>query len=925
MTRTAVLAALASATLVACSDQPSSTQDKALASSSFAVKVTSNPTIKVYPAQEPIQDQYIVVLKDGSASVSSIAAVQVNTAGGQLLRTYERALRGYALHVAQDGLQKLLADPQVKYIQQDGLVHLDTTQPNPPWGLDRIDHRVGVQDNLYTYNGTGAGVNVYVIDTGIRITHQELGGRAQVGHDSVGDGQNGNDCHGHGTHVSGTIGGTTYGVAKDVHLFAVRVLSCEGGGTLSGVIEGVDWVTANRVLPAVANMSLGGGASQALDDAVTASINSGVVYAVAAGNSNSDACLYSPARTPAALTVGALDQNDSRAYFSNWGTCVDVFAPGVGVVSAWNTSDTAINTISGTSMASPHVAGTAALYLGLHPDAPPAEVAAALVDHATPDQVANPGQGSPNLLLYEKWIGDTGGGDTTPPSVSLVAPAEGDTVTGDSVALSAGASDDVGVQGVIFYVDGVWAASTQSSDGAGVFTVTWASSTVSNGSHTVKARAYDAEGNVGQSAAVTITVDNPGTATWDPTFMTPLCAQGLPACDTTNLVIGRGPLGPEPNTPNTVYSQCWDGYGGSFHSDESIDRIRLHTLDGSPLAPGKTVQVDVTVWAFGDGQSDALDLFYAANAPSQDWAYLITLTPAGGGPQLLSAQFTVPESASNIEGVRANFRFGGIPAICDDGFYSDRDDVVFLVGEPKFPPTASFGYSCNGKSCDFTDFSTDPDSTIVSWSWSFDDGTSSSEQNPHHDFSLAGAHTVWLAVTDSQGLTGTTSQVIYLQGVPPVADFEASCGILSCTFTDTSSAPDSQIIYWGWSFGDEYYSSVQKPVHAYATAGTYWVNLFVFDSQGYYSSITKEITVQPIPVITLSAATSKIKGARTTDLTWSGATSSTVDLYRNGLLLANTPNDGAERTTVPVKGTYTYRVCQAGTQYCSNDVTVAFQ
>jgi len=924
MTRIAVVAALASATLVACSSEPStSTLDKALAKAPSALTVTSNPSVKLYPAKEPIKDQYIVVLKDGSTSVSSIASEQVTASGAQMMRTYEHALRGYAVRANADALGKLMVDPRVKYIQQDGVVHVDTVQPSPPWGLDRIDHRAGVQDQLYTYNATGAGVNVYVIDTGIRVTHQDFGGRAQVGHDSVGDGQDGIDCHGHGTHVSGTVGGTTYGVAKDVHLFAVRVLSCEGSGTLSGVIEGVDWVTANRVLPAVANMSLGGSAAQALDDAVAASVASGVVYAVAAGNSATDACYFSPARTPAAITVGAIDSTDSRAYFSNYGTCVDIFAPGVGVLSAWNTSDTATNTISGTSMASPHVAGSAALYLELHPAATAAEVATALTDHAGVDLVSNPGQGSPNLLLYEKWIGAPAGGDNTPPAISLLAPAEGDVVSGESVALSASASDDVGVQGVAFYVDGTFAASGV-GDGTGVYTATWSSVLAGNGPHTVKARAFDAEGNSGQSAVANITVNNPGGATWNPAYQVPMCEQGA-ACDTTGLVNGRSLLGPEPNTPNTVNGSCYDGYAGSYHTDESIDRVRVHTLDGSPMAPGKTVQVDVTVWAYADGSADALDIYYASNGPSQDWTYLTTLTPAGGGQQTLSAQFTLPESASNIEGVRAGFRFGGSPSTCDDGPFNDRDDLLFLVGDPKFPPAASYSYSCNGMSCAFTDTSNDPDSTIVSWGWSFGDGTFSYEQNPSHHFAYPGAYVVSLVVQDSQGLVGTTAQLLYVYGLPPTASFTASCGILSCSFTDTSTDPDGSIVYWTWSFGDNYYAAVKDPIHAYAAAGTYSVIMWVLDDQGYSSMTFQDVTVAPIPVITLSATTSKVKGSRTVDLTWSGATSSTVDLYRNGLQIGSTPNDGSERTTVGTKGTYTYRVCQASTQYCSNDVTVSFQ
>jgi aqualysin 1 len=919
-----VVVALAGAMLVACSDAPS-TQDKALASSTSAVTVTSNPSIRVYPAKEPIQDQYIVVLKEGGEKVGSIASAQVNAAGAQLMRTYEHALRGYSVRANADGLQKLMADPRVKYIQQDGVIHVETTQADPPWGLDRIDHRAGVQDQLYTYNATGAGVNVYVIDTGVRITHQDFGGRAQHGFDSVGDGQNGNDCHGHGTHVAGTAGGATYGVAKEVSLFAVRVLSCEGSGSLSGVIAGVDWVTANRVLPAVANMSLGGSGAQALDDAVTASVNSGVVYAVAGGNSSTDACFFSPARAPAAITVGASDSDDSRAYFSNYGTCLDIFAPGVGVLSAWNTNDTATNTISGTSMASPHVAGTAALYLSLHPQATPDEVATALTDHAAIDQLSNEGPGSPNLLLYERFIGDTGGGDTTPPTVSLLAPSDGDTVSGDFVELRATASDDVGVQGLKFYVDGT-SVGSGTDDGTGTYTVTWSSILAGNGSHTVKARAFDAEGNAGSSATVTIIVANAGGATWSSTYMVPMCEQS-DSCDTTGLVVGRGPLGPagaEPNNPNTVLGQCVDGYVGQYHVDESVERVRIHTLDGSPMAPGKQVQVDVTVWAYGDGQADSLDLFLAPNGPAQDWTLLTTLVPPGGDQQTLSYQFTLPESASNIVGVRAAFRFSGVPAVCDDGYFSDRDDLLFLVGAPKYPPAGGFSYECAGLSCSFTDTSADPDGNIVSWGWSFGDGTFSYEQNPSHHFAYPGVYIVSLVVQDDQGMVGTAAQMLYVTGLPPVASFEADCGIMSCTFTDTSTDPDGDLYFWGWTFGDGYYSTVQNPIHTFAVAGTYYVNMFVYDSQGYSSSITKAVTVEPVPNITLSGTASKPKGTRTVDLAWSGATSATVELYRNGLLLANTPNDGAERTTVDKNGTYTYRVCQAGTPYCSNAVTVTF-
>jgi subtilisin family serine protease len=258
-------------------------------------------------------------------------------------------------------------------------------------------------------------VRVYIIDTGIRTGHGEFGGRASSGFTSITDGLGTDDCHGHGTHVSGTVGGTVYGVAKGVSLIAVRVLDCGGSGTTAGVIAGVDWVTGNHVKPAVANMSLGGGASSTLDAAVSNSVTAGVTYAIAAGNSSADACNYSPARTPTAITVGATTSTDARASYSNYGTCLDLFGPGSSITSAWNTSNTATNTISGTSMATPHVAGVAALVLQGNPAWSPAQVAGELTSNASTGKVGSPGTGSPNLLLY------SGSGGGPPPPTSSIA------------------------------------------------------------------------------------------------------------------------------------------------------------------------------------------------------------------------------------------------------------------------------------------------------------------------------------------------------------------------------------------------------------------------------------------------------------------------------------------------------------------------
>jgi len=362
---------------------------------------------------------FVVGLKpDRSVTASGVDAAASALAaryGGTVGHVYRHALRGFSASMTEADAKRLAADPAVEFVQRDVVYTIDATQPNPPsWGLDRIDQRDRPLNASYSYPNTAGNVHAYIIDTGIRFTHIDFGGRASSGFDAV-DGGSADDCHGHGTHVAGTVGGSAYGVAKGVALVAVRVLDCGGSGTTAGVIAGVDWVTGNAVRPAVANMSLGGGPDAALDSAVRNSINSGVTYAIAAGNSNANACSFSPARTAEAITVGATTINDARASFSNFGTCLDIFAPGQDITSAWVTSDTATNTISGTSMASPHVAGAAALVLSANPGAGAAAVRDSLVNAASVNKVSSPGTGSPNRLLF------VDGGSPPPPPGTTIA------------------------------------------------------------------------------------------------------------------------------------------------------------------------------------------------------------------------------------------------------------------------------------------------------------------------------------------------------------------------------------------------------------------------------------------------------------------------------------------------------------------------
>ncbi|WP_034383583.1 S8 family peptidase [Deinococcus sp. YIM 77859] len=411
--------------LAACGQQMNAPADPAQASTpdrshrTAPLLGTGNP--------EALPGQYIVVLSEGAArselgaqdAGGLIRALNLDPQGVTVQHIYTQALSGFAARLSAQNLAQLQADPRVKYIEQDARVHATATQSGATWGLDRIDQRNLPLDGNYTYNTTASNVTAYIIDTGINTAHTAFGGRAVWGTNTTGDGNN-SDCQGHGTHVAGTVGSSTWGVAKGVKLVAVKVLGCDGSGTNSGVIAGINWALSNKTGPAVANMSLGGGASQAVDDAVNNAASKNLVMAVAAGNENQNACNVSPARAANAITVGSTTNTDARSSFSNYGSCVDLFAPGSNITSTWIGSTTATNTISGTSMATPHVAGAVALILANNPSYTTSQVTSALLNSATTGKVTSAGSGSPNRLLY------TGSGSTS----TTPAPGTSTTYTG---------------------------------------------------------------------------------------------------------------------------------------------------------------------------------------------------------------------------------------------------------------------------------------------------------------------------------------------------------------------------------------------------------------------------------------------------------------------------------------------------------------
>jgi subtilisin family serine protease len=470
----------------------------AVSSLAFALTACQDPngpdkseltTARVMPtapsaAKNAIADEYIVVFKDNVDDVDGRAKGLANAHGGNVKATYRTALKGFSAHMSAAAAAALANEPDVASVEQDQVFEVASTQTGASWGLDRIDQATLPLDGSFTYPTTGAGVNVYIIDSGIRHTHVEFGGRVVPAYSSIADGYGADGCHWHGTHVAGIVGGTTYGVAKGATLYSVRAFDCSGLGTSTSIISAIDWVTQNHRTPSVANLSISGDLSSTVNQAVANSINAGVLYVVAAGNNvGASACNYSPASVSAALTVAAIGGQDTQGSYSNGGTCVDLYAPGTQIYSATNVSDTDVALYSGTSQASAFAAGAAALYLQANPSASPAQVHDALVSAATVGVVNGVTGGAPNRLLRVTTSGGSGGTGGTqpppPPPPGNVAPTAKLSVSCSRLNCTfdgSASTDDAGIASYAWsFGDGATASGSKASHGysaAGTYTVT---------------------------------------------------------------------------------------------------------------------------------------------------------------------------------------------------------------------------------------------------------------------------------------------------------------------------------------------------------------------------------------------------------------------------------------------------------------------
>ena len=665
-------------------------------------------------------------------------------------------------------------------------------------------------DNSFTYNATGAGVTFYSVDTGVRSTHTDFGGRVSGGFTSIFDGLGTEDCHGHGTHTTSTAAGITYGIAKAMSIVPVRVLDCGGTGFTSGVIAGVDWIRNNATFPAVANMSLGGGFSPSLDAAVANAVGAGITFSVSAGNSNGNACFQSPAREPSALTVGSTTISDQRSGFSNFGTCLDLFAPGSSITAAWATSDNATNTISGTSMAAPHVAGVAGQYLELNPGATPAQVATAIVSNATSGVVGNAGSGSPNLLLYSGFI--TGGPPppNQPPVAAFTFTCNGLTCDFDGTS----STDDVGVTSYS------WTDSGANVIGS---TATFSHAFAAAGSEDITLTVTDG-GGLSDSDTQTVTVTDPpppppgnqppvADYTWSCDAARTCTFDGTTSTDDVGVVSWEWLI-------NGVLRATGSVAAHSFGSNQTFP-LTLRVTDGGGLTDEQVQTIDVAPGSGGGPPPPPPP----NQPPVADFTFACTdLTCDFDGSSSTDDQGVVTwiwtDESLNVIGLTEAFSYT-FPAagsenitltVGDAGGLADFITKTVTVTDPpppppNQPPVASFTFTCTDLTCDFDGTGSSDDVGIVSYSWTDSGGgVIGTTATFTHTFASAGSEDITLTVTDGGGLSDSDTQTVTVTdpppppgNQPPVASFTSSCDAARlCTFDGTSSTDDVGVVNYEW-------------------------------------------------------------------------------------------------------------------------------
>ncbi len=730
--------------LAACSDTPSSPQ--------VATPFIPTSAARAQAGAVPIPGQYIVRFRSTSPNALSNAQYAERTVGGVTKFVYTTVLNGAAMLLTDAAAAALRLDPRVLSVDQDQVVSINATQNNPPsWGLDRVDQRNLPLSASYSYGPSGSGVTAYILDTGLNFAQSDFGGRASAGVDEITVGGGAVDCHGHGTHTAGTVGSATYGVAKGVTIVAVRVLDCSGNGSYAAVIAGIDWVTAHATKPAVASMSLGGPYSQALNDAVTASLNAGIQYAIAAGNAGTPACNDSPGSTPGVITVGATSITDGFASFSNRGSCVALNAPGVNIKSLWIGADGTTNTISGTSMATPHVAGVIAQYLQLNPTATPAQVRSALIANATPNVIGGVPAGTPNLLLYNGFL------SASPPVANFTSSCT-------ALACNFDPSTSTALPAATY----LWTFGDATTGTGKTPTHSYAT----GGTYAVTLTVTDANGSNSKTSNVTVsgTTNQAPVARYTITCPTRRCtADGSTSSDDVGIISYRWNWGDGRSETHAgpIANNTW-AVAGTYN-------IVLTVTDGGGLTHSVTKQVVIPTPA--SNQSPSATITAPASNSSFAQGASVSFSGSGQDPEdgaLTGGSLVWTSSIDGQIGTGASFSTSSLSvgthtitlkATDSQGANGTATRTITITPPVNQPPVANFTFTCSttvAHQCTFDGSASTDDHGVTRYTWDWGNGRTESHvgATARNTWASAATYSITLTVTDASGLTNSITKQV---------------------------------------------------------------------------------------------------------------------------------------------------------------------